>query len=204
MQLEIIYVEIHLVWHRIVASMTSRLSVSVQDYGQSLKWPSIRDQYPRDIVKPSGTKSDVNSMRSVERNKCRHLNGDHARQMLVIVPFSSHNLRCMTHHYCSSECKHPLWQLTFTGAQYNRGAWFRLGSNRKTLLWSVILNSEFSCGDKFISKLTSPLWSNVIKTSANCWIFCQSSWMESHQEPIRWSLHLPYKRLELTLSPVGL
>ena len=46
--------------------MRSRLSCHiVQDDFQ----PSIRDQYPRDIVKPAGMKNDVNSMRSVERNE---------------------------------------------------------------------------------------------------------------------------------------
>ena len=37
----------------------------VQDGGQRLKRPSIRDQYPRDIVKPAGMKNDINSMRSL-------------------------------------------------------------------------------------------------------------------------------------------
>jgi len=42
---------------------------SVQDGGQSMKWPGIPVQYPRDIVKPAGLKHDVNSlMRSVECN----------------------------------------------------------------------------------------------------------------------------------------
>ena len=39
--------------------MRSRLSVSHS---------SIRDQYPRDIVTPTGMKNDVNIMRSVEHN----------------------------------------------------------------------------------------------------------------------------------------
>ena len=44
---------------------------SVQDGDQSLKWPSIRDQYPRDVITPAGMKNDVNNMRSVEHNnKC--------------------------------------------------------------------------------------------------------------------------------------
>ena len=43
---------------------------SVHDGGESLKLPSIRDQYPRDIVKPVGLKKDVNRKRSVERSKC--------------------------------------------------------------------------------------------------------------------------------------
>ena len=41
---------------------------SVQDGGQSLQWPSIRDQCLRDIVKPAGLKNDVNIMRSIESN----------------------------------------------------------------------------------------------------------------------------------------
>ena len=41
---------------------------SVQDGGQSLKWPGIRDQYPRDIAKPTGLKNDANSTRSIELN----------------------------------------------------------------------------------------------------------------------------------------
>jgi len=43
---------------------------SVQGRGESPKSPGIRDQYPRDIVKPAGPKNDVNSMRSVEHKKC--------------------------------------------------------------------------------------------------------------------------------------
>ena len=39
--------------------MRSRLSMSHS---------SIRDQYPRDIVTPTGMKNDVNIMRSVEHN----------------------------------------------------------------------------------------------------------------------------------------
>ena len=38
----------------------------VQGGGQSQKWPSIRNQYPLDIVKPGGLKNDVNNMRFVE------------------------------------------------------------------------------------------------------------------------------------------
>ena len=41
---------------------------SVQDGSQSLKQPSLDDQYPWDIVKPMGLKNDVNSMHSVECN----------------------------------------------------------------------------------------------------------------------------------------
>ena len=41
---------------------------SVQDGGQSLNSPGLRDQYPRDIIKPAGLKNDVNSVRSVERD----------------------------------------------------------------------------------------------------------------------------------------
>ena len=33
---------------------------SVQDGGQSLKWSSISERYPRDIVKPAGVKNDEN------------------------------------------------------------------------------------------------------------------------------------------------
>ena len=35
---------------------------SVQDGSQSVKWPGIRDQYPRDFVNPAGLRSDVNSV----------------------------------------------------------------------------------------------------------------------------------------------
>jgi len=38
---------------------------SVQDGGQYVKRPSIRNQYPRDMVKPEGMKNDVNTMRSI-------------------------------------------------------------------------------------------------------------------------------------------
>ena len=74
----------------------------VQDGGQSLKWPSIRGQYPRDIVKPAGMKNDVNSMRSVVRKKLHwrlcYLVLSFAESRKVIKPqctvsFSSFNRR---------------------------------------------------------------------------------------------------------------
>ena len=37
---------------------------------QSLEWLDIRDQYPREMVKPAGLKNDVNRMHSTERNNC--------------------------------------------------------------------------------------------------------------------------------------
>ena len=43
---------------------------SVQYGGESLKGPGIRDQYSQDILKPTGQKNDINSMRSVERKNC--------------------------------------------------------------------------------------------------------------------------------------
>lgn len=44
---------------------------SVEDGGESMKWPGICHQYPWDTVMPAGLKNDVNSMDSVERNKVK-------------------------------------------------------------------------------------------------------------------------------------
>ena len=49
--------------------LRSRSSVSVSPRWRPKPQTSIRDQYPRDIVKPAGLKNDVNSMRFIERNK---------------------------------------------------------------------------------------------------------------------------------------
>ena len=51
----------------IVSLLRSRLS------GCHATLPLSGDQYPRDIVKPTGMKNDVNIMRCVERNKQYHL-----------------------------------------------------------------------------------------------------------------------------------
>ena len=47
---------------------------SVQDGSESLKRPDIHDQYPRDIVKHVGMKSDIYSSNGI--NKILHLLGD--------------------------------------------------------------------------------------------------------------------------------
>ena len=53
---------------------------SVQDGSQSLKSSSIRDQYPRDIIKSAGPKNDVIAC-DVERNYTRNYN---KREMKVL------------------------------------------------------------------------------------------------------------------------
>ena len=62
-------VKIHFVCPWIDPSMTLRLSVS---QSQSLKWPSIRDHYPYNIVKAAGMKNNLTSMRSVRFNYRHH------------------------------------------------------------------------------------------------------------------------------------
>ena len=51
-------------WHR------GHVCQSVQDGAQSLKWPSIRDKYPWDIVKLVVLKNDLNGMCSVDAIMC--------------------------------------------------------------------------------------------------------------------------------------
>ena len=50
--------------YKIEAKCISRSKMTTK----SRKWVGIRHQYPRDILKPSGLKNDLKSMRSIERN----------------------------------------------------------------------------------------------------------------------------------------
>ena len=62
-----------------------------------MKRPSIRNQYPRDMVKPAGMKNDVNTMRSIKR-KYETLNST-----WVASPFNCRTINIETNNFLKDD-----------------------------------------------------------------------------------------------------